>query len=195
MTSKEIFARQFQEARKEMGLSQHEMADRLGVSRTVISSWETGRASPLLERLDDIAQVLDKPIAYFFPAVGSSRQTDIDFSEVAGLMDDTVIGIEALREHVRKVDKALGLMMDAMACLGLFAHPEDQATGLSEEQVLELKRVAGPDAAQGSPVFLFATSIDRFNRFMGGDDGVGTPVVDGVAERSPVKKRKGRKKS
>lgn len=191
MTSKEIFARQFQEARKEKGFSQHEMADRLGVSRTVISSWETCRASPLLERLDVIAEVLGKPIAYFFPAVGSSHQTDIDFTEVANLMDTTVIGIEALREHVRKVDKALGFMMDAMGCLGLFAYADGREPGLSEDQIRALKKVAGPDAGEGSPAFLFATSIDRFNRFMAGDDEVGTPVVDGAAERKPRRKRKG----
>ena len=190
MTSKEIFARQFQEARKEKGLSQHEMADCLGVSRTVISSWETGRASPLLERLDDIAETLGKPIAYFFPAVGSSRQTDIDFTEVANLMDTTVIGIEALREHVRKVDTALGLMMDAMGCLGLFAYPDGRELGLTEEQVKALRNAAGPDAGEASPAFLFATSIDRFNRFMGGDDEVGIPVVDDAAERKPRRKRK-----
>lgn len=190
MTSKEIFARQFQEARKEKGLSQHEAADRLGVSRTVISSWETGRASPLLERLDDIAAVFEKPIAYFFPAVGSTRQTDIDFTEVANLMDNTVIGIEALREHVRKVDTALGFMMDAMGCLGLFAYPDGREPGLSKDQVKALKKAAGPEAGEGSPIFLFATSIDRFNRFMAGDNEVGTPVVDSAAERKPRRKRK-----
>lgn len=191
MTSKEIFARQFQEARKEMGLSQHEMADRLGVSRTVISSWETGRASPLLERLDDIAQVLGKPIAYFFPAVGSSRQTDIDFTEVASLMDATVIGIEALRTHVRKVDRALGFMMDAMGCLGLFAYPDGRGSGLTKDQIRALEKAAGPDAGEASPVFLFATSIDRFNRFMTGDDEVGSPVVDATPKSKPGRKRKG----
>ncbi len=39
------------EARKRMGLSQRELAERLGTTQAVIARWESGRMSPSFERV------------------------------------------------------------------------------------------------------------------------------------------------
>lgn len=41
--------------RKQKGLSQEELAFRLGVSRQSVSKWESGQSTPELERIIEIA--------------------------------------------------------------------------------------------------------------------------------------------
>ena len=43
------FAKKMIELRKQNGLSQQDLADRLGVSRQAISRWETGAVQPLAD--------------------------------------------------------------------------------------------------------------------------------------------------
>ena len=45
--------------RKEKGLSQEELAGRIGVSRQAVSKWETGEAAPALTRLVAAAEALE----------------------------------------------------------------------------------------------------------------------------------------
>ena len=47
------------ELRKEHGLSQEELADRLNVSRQAISKWERGEASPDTDNLIELAKIYD----------------------------------------------------------------------------------------------------------------------------------------
>ena len=87
MNCKQIFGIQFRKARKEMRLSQEEVAEQLGgIARSVISNWENGNTSPLLERLDDISQVLKKPISYFFESTENEEQYGIGDRELAGVL-------------------------------------------------------------------------------------------------------------
>lgn len=54
-------------AREEAGLSQEDVGNRLGCSGVTISSWETGKRRISLEDLHDVARLLGKPLAFFFP--------------------------------------------------------------------------------------------------------------------------------
>ena len=46
-----------QKLRKDMGLTQEQLAERLYVSRTAVSKWETGRGTPSMESLQMIAKL------------------------------------------------------------------------------------------------------------------------------------------
>ena len=50
------FNEKFQELRKQKGLTQEELAEKLYVSRTAISKWESGRGYPNIESLKVIAK-------------------------------------------------------------------------------------------------------------------------------------------
>ena len=52
-------ANRLAELRKQKGLSQEELADRLGVSRQAISKWERGEASPDTDNLIELAKIYD----------------------------------------------------------------------------------------------------------------------------------------
>ena len=50
-------AEKIQQLRKEQGLTQEQFAERLFVSRTAVSKWETGRGTPSIESLQLIAKL------------------------------------------------------------------------------------------------------------------------------------------
>ena len=63
--NKEIGAR-IRAARKEKGLTQMQLAEKVGVSFQQIQKYETGKDRIFVERLQQIAQALEIPISYFF---------------------------------------------------------------------------------------------------------------------------------
>ena len=58
------FAKKMIELRKQQGLSQQDLADRLGVSRQAISRWETGAVQPLADSVKSLAQVFQVSTDY-----------------------------------------------------------------------------------------------------------------------------------
>ena len=58
------FAKKMIELRKQNGLSQQDLAARLGVSRQAISRWETGAVQPLADSVKSLAQVFQVSTDY-----------------------------------------------------------------------------------------------------------------------------------
>ncbi len=52
-------------ARKELGISQKQLARRLRLSDKAISSYEVGRTSPSFNTIKKISKIVHKPITYF----------------------------------------------------------------------------------------------------------------------------------
>ena len=59
-----IFAARLRELRKEKGLGQIAFAQKIGVGKSVISLWETGKCEPTLSNLIKIAQFFGITIDY-----------------------------------------------------------------------------------------------------------------------------------
>ena len=51
--------KRIQQLRKDAGLSQEQLAERLGVSRQAVGKWESGQGSPGFDRLTGLCEVLD----------------------------------------------------------------------------------------------------------------------------------------
>ena len=64
--SLDLFKERLAETRKEKGLTQAELARRLGVTAQAVSKWERGNAYPDIELLDGISTVLDCSLDYLF---------------------------------------------------------------------------------------------------------------------------------
>lgn len=60
------FAARLQQARREAGLSQDALGEKLNVAERTIRHYEAGTKEPSLYRLPDIASVTGKPIGWFF---------------------------------------------------------------------------------------------------------------------------------
>ena len=59
MTNKSMFARRLADIRRTIGITQEDLADRLGVTRTSVTYWETGRNFPRRKMLVAIANALN----------------------------------------------------------------------------------------------------------------------------------------
>lgn len=67
--------------RKDRGLTQDELADKVGVSRSAVAQWETGRTGQITGNLSRIAGVLEVNVEYLMygddkRAPGEVRQGD-----------------------------------------------------------------------------------------------------------------------
>ena len=65
---KEIVAKNLISLRKKNNLTQQELAERLNYSDNTISRWERAELCPSVETLQQISEVYDVPIEYFFRA-------------------------------------------------------------------------------------------------------------------------------
>lgn len=117
MNCKEIFGRQFLKARTELEMSQQEVADALNLSRGIISSWENGKSSPLLERLDEISTVLRKPITYFFTAVDNDSSFGMDYGHLAELTREAFQESLKLWDNSENLARNIGYLSEALFTL------------------------------------------------------------------------------
>jgi transcriptional regulator with XRE-family HTH domain len=68
-------------ARRDRGLTQDELADQVGVSRSAVAQWETGRTGQVTGNLSRIADVLEVSVEYLMHgddkrAAGEVQQGD-----------------------------------------------------------------------------------------------------------------------
>lgn len=54
-----------QQAREEWGLTQEELAFKLGCTQSALSNYELGKRRLYLAGLEQVAQILGKPVSYF----------------------------------------------------------------------------------------------------------------------------------
>ncbi|OIO35620.1 MAG: hypothetical protein AUJ74_05200 [Candidatus Omnitrophica bacterium CG1_02_44_16] len=60
--------------RSRLGLTQYELAERLGIKERIITLWETNRATPGIETMVDVARVLQTDPAEIWPKAFSSKE-------------------------------------------------------------------------------------------------------------------------
>lgn len=61
------FGIKLRDARKEKKMTQQELADRLSISKSMISRYEAEKNEPDIETMKSISQILEKPIEFFVP--------------------------------------------------------------------------------------------------------------------------------
>src|SRR5688572_2494593 len=62
----ELMGHRIREARERLGLTQGELAERIGKSQDAISHYETGDRAVVVTELPLLAEVLKVPLSYFF---------------------------------------------------------------------------------------------------------------------------------
>jgi DNA-binding XRE family transcriptional regulator len=89
----QMLAQQLYELRRKQGLSQEQLAERIGVSRQTVSKWEGGQSTPDLERLLALAECYGISLDELVGKAPPSHQTpppplspqENRFSRIAGL--------------------------------------------------------------------------------------------------------------
>ncbi len=86
--------KRIKKARKEMGISQKQLAGYLRVSDKAVSSYEVGRTTPSFETIKKIGKIVHKPIAYF--------DKDLDINDL-----DLQIKIKTVERELLEIKKLL----------------------------------------------------------------------------------------
>jgi len=77
MKAYELIGKKLQKAREEAGMSQEELAKKLGYTQASLSNYELGKRRLYLSDLKRISQILSKPITYFLErSSGSKARTE-----------------------------------------------------------------------------------------------------------------------
>jgi transcriptional regulator with XRE-family HTH domain len=85
----EAIGQRIRKAREERGLSQMQLAERIERRQAAVSDMENGRMQPDATTLVVMAQVLEKPVTYFFPPPWGPRvaRGDLTYDEQALLLE------------------------------------------------------------------------------------------------------------
>lgn len=111
-----------QRLRRQAGLSQEALAEKLGVSRQAVSKWESGAALPELEKLADMARLfsirLDELVGLPAPNAPAASQTPLSSDSAEGAPADYEQSLRRLlaaanaqtTAHYKKLLIAVGLL-------------------------------------------------------------------------------------
>jgi transcriptional regulator with XRE-family HTH domain len=69
----EEIGKRIQRAREEAGISQDELAARVGLTQAALSNYELGKRQPGLNKLERISSALKKPLGYFLEDSGKKK--------------------------------------------------------------------------------------------------------------------------
>lgn len=121
------FNEKLQELRKKKGLTQEELADKLYVSRTAVSKWESGRGYPNIESLKAIAGFFSVSVDALLSSDEILNVAEENQKETENRFRDTVFGL-------------LDICMALLIFLPLFASKSDGV--IEEASLLSLVGVA-----------------------------------------------------
>lgn len=105
--------------RKELGMTQKELAEKLNVTDRSISRWECGVNLPDVETLKTIAKVLDVPISYFYEdiqekEINYTEEYDYDRIKKFKLKSIIPIGLLVLSSAITEISKLLLINIKSM---------------------------------------------------------------------------------
>ena len=76
-------AQRITQARKDRGLSQAHLAERMKISRGACGHWERGKASPSTQHLTKLAQILNVSLEWLVTGTGNMNNS-LEISEPSG---------------------------------------------------------------------------------------------------------------
>lgn len=92
-----------QKAREEIGLTQEELATRLGCTQSALSNYELGKRRLYLNVLRQIAQILNKPLNYFMEPVAETATDKVKNLLADGELKEILLSIAELPPKERKL--------------------------------------------------------------------------------------------
>lgn len=118
-------ADRIQDLRKCKGISQEELADKIGVSRQAVSKWESEQSTPDIEKIILLSDYFNVTTDYLLKGIepiddGAKNKTDARiFSVVATALNfiGLVAAIMIWKEEQTPISVAVGLIIMAIGCM------------------------------------------------------------------------------
>lgn len=137
--------------RREAGLNQKELGQKLGVGQTTVSAWETGKNEPDHESLHKMAQMFHVSLGYL-----TGYEEDVDGRRGLSKEETSELWEERYRERERRRMQAD------------FERAEQMDHGLTDEELEELQQDALIDEwkASGQDGFLETFLISKYFEYL-----------------------------
>lgn len=94
-------------AREKAGLSQRELAERLGVKLTTLRHWEDDLAAPRANRLQMLAGMLSVSLTWLLTAQGDGIEAPVDVASIPKDVTAALSEIRALRQDLARTGDKL----------------------------------------------------------------------------------------
>ena len=105
-------------SRNKAGLSQMELADRLGVSRQAVSRWESGDTTPTMDKLKSLAKIYGVSLDWLCSDTADREPPEAAKPEADRPPDDAPAGKEGeKKQKIRAIAIALAIGALAFACV------------------------------------------------------------------------------
>lgn len=101
-----LFSKRLKELRKEMGLTQKELGEKIGVTKVSICCYENGTRTPTLDTLIDLANTLNVELTYLL-GIDHFVVAENDKSCAINLAKDEIEIIRELRMHIKLYERLL----------------------------------------------------------------------------------------
>lgn len=104
--------------RDRAGLSQMELADRLGVSRQAVSRWESGDTTPTMDKLKSLARIYGVSLDWLCSDTADGEPPEAAKPEADRNPDEAPAGKEGeKKQKIRAIAIALAIVVIAFACV------------------------------------------------------------------------------
>ena len=104
--------------RDRAGLSQMELADRLGVSRQAVSRWESGDTTPSVDKLKSLAKIYGVSLDWLLGDTADGEPPEAAKPEADRSPDEAPAGKEGeKKQKIRAIAIALTIVVIAFACV------------------------------------------------------------------------------
>ena len=117
-------ADRIQSLRKSKGISQEELADKIGVSRQAVSKWESEQSTPDIEKIISLSEYFDVTTDYLLkgiePVSDSAEKVDARIFSIIGTVFNFIGLVAAIIiwiEEQRPISVAVGLIVMAVGCM------------------------------------------------------------------------------
>lgn len=97
--SEYVLRERIRQARRALGLTQEQLAERLNRGQQTVYSWERGTRHPRRSDMQRLAEVLDKPLAWFF----TTEAEDKTSTGLTSGLSDRLTKLECLLQHQTEV--------------------------------------------------------------------------------------------
>ena len=93
-----LVGKRIRQARELAGLTQEQLAERIGVSRTAVVRWESGETDPTIDHLIEMTTVLRVSADYLL-GTGDSNQIMNVLTDMASTLNQLISEMQEKEEH------------------------------------------------------------------------------------------------
>ena len=120
------FNNRLYQLRKQKGLSQEELANRLNVSRQTVSKWEVGDSTPDMEKLIAMSDLFDVSLDKLVMGKENEKSQDAQKSEFVATLNEKVL-TDKNKKKAKSIIKTIAIIagivlaIDAISMIVFFA--------------------------------------------------------------------------